>query len=107
MIKTKSIYDPVEPHDGKRIFISSYRPKLREVVADLWFPELGSELELVKNWQGKRFDWHHFSAFYLEKIKQPEMQHLLEEIAEVARQGNVTLIGHARQSSQCHRTYLK
>ncbi|MFH0873388.1 MAG: DUF488 family protein [Candidatus Komeilibacteria bacterium] len=107
MIKTKSIHDPIEPDDGLRLFISSYWPKKSCGPIDLWFPELGSELELVKNWGLEKIDWQIFTAKYLEQLKQPELQSLLRTVADQSKKQTITLLGHAKQDDLCHRSILK
>ncbi len=108
MIKTKSVHDPIEPTDGKRILVSCFWPKFAERnIVDMWFPELGSELELIKNWHGQKFDWDYFRQQYLERLKKPRIQNILEQIAQAAENENITLVGHAKQSQHCQRTILK
>ena len=108
MIKTKSIHDPIEYSDGQRILISCYWPKFATLkIVDLWLPELGSDLELIKNWNGRKYDWDFFKNDYLIKLESSKVEHILKRVAETAKESNVTLIGHARASNQCHRTLLK
>src|SRR3989344_4213067 len=107
MIKTKSIHDPIEPDDGLRLFVSSYWPKTNPQPIDLWFPELGSDLELIKNWGNTKIDWQQFTAAYTEQLKEPPLQSLLRVIARQAENQNITLLGHAKQDDLCHRSILK
>jgi len=108
MLKTKSIHDPIEASDGTRILVSSIWPKFAaDKIVDMWFPELGSPLELIKNWQGQKFDWKIFKQDYLQRLNNPQLQSTLRHIAESASKGNVTLIGHPKDSSKCHRILLK
>ena len=108
MIKTKSIHDQPERSDGQRILVSLYWPKAADPkIVDLWLPELGSELELIKNWGTRKFDWNYFKLEYLKKIQQPELKSLIKDLAETAKEKNITLIGHARRSQDCQRTLLK
>src|SRR3989344_3925415 len=99
MIKTKSVYGAAEASDGLRILVSSFWPQQpRDFTTDLWFPELGSPLELIKNWQGRPYDWIFFADTYKNQLIAPGVQRLIQEIASQARDGNVTLIGQAKQS---------
>jgi uncharacterized protein YeaO (DUF488 family) len=108
MIKTKSIYDKIEVHDGQRILVSCYWPKhSSEKIVDLWLPELGSDLELIKNWQGRKYNWEYFRDNYMQRLERRHIKNLLEQIADLAREKNVTLVGHPRSSDQCHRSLLK
>ncbi len=107
MIKTKSIHDPIEIDDGLRLFISSYWPKSTPSHIDLWFPELGSDLELIKNWGNAKIDWQQFTAAYTEQLRDPRLQSLLQTLAEAAQTKTITLLGHAKQDDLCHRSILK
>ncbi len=107
MIKTKSVHESREDVDGLRILVSSYYPKQAELgFFDLWFPELGSPLELVKNWNGQNYIWDTFSERYKLQLQQTELQSLLETIKKVARNKSVTLIGHSKDGMKCHRSLL-
>jgi|SRR3989344_7216935 len=108
MIKTKSVFEPKETSDGQRILVSRYWPRNIEPRAvDLWFPELGNRLELIKNWPSGRFNWDYFKNDYLDKLNEPKLQPLLKNLADTASQTTITLLGQARQSKHCHRTLLK
>jgi len=108
MIKTKSVHDVIEATDGQRILVSCYWPKYADLkIVDLWLPELGSDLELAKNWQRKKFDWNFFVEDYLKKMEKPEIKKILQQIAITSINKNITLVGHSRSSSICHRSILK
>ncbi len=107
MIQTKSVSEPREASDGLRLFISSYLPKSGYPDMDLWFPELGSPLELIINWGSERYDWDKFVVAYAEQLQQPELQSLLRTIIEQAKKQAITLLGQAKQDEICHRSILK
>ena len=107
MIRTKSIHDPIEADDGLRLFISSYWPKTNPSHIDLWFPELGSELELIKNWGNAKIDWQQFTTAYIEQLKSPDFESLLQTIRAAAQTKTITLLGHAKQDDLCHRSILQ
>lgn len=105
-IQTKSITEPRETSDGLRIFVSSYLPKSGYPDMDLWFPVLGSPLELIINWGSERYDWEKFTNAYSAQLASPELQSLLRTIREQAKKQTITLLGHAKQDEICHRKLL-
>jgi uncharacterized protein YeaO (DUF488 family) len=106
-IQTKSISEPRAASDGLRLFISSYLPKSGYPDMDLWFPELGSPLELIINWGTERYDWQTFIVAYRTQLASPQLQSLLQTIKEQAKNQTITLLGHAKQDEICHRTLLR
>ena len=108
MLKTKSIYEKPEKDDGQRIFVSSYWPK--DVPApriDIWYPELGSPLELIRNWPGNKFDWAYFVQDYRKRLTAPRPRRIMRTIAAEAQEQTITLICQARDERRSHRRLLK
>ncbi|OGY92110.1 MAG: hypothetical protein A3B31_01530 [Candidatus Komeilibacteria bacterium RIFCSPLOWO2_01_FULL_53_11] len=108
MFKTKSVAEPLESHDGKRVLISAYWPLGPENYRfDIWLRELGSELEHVKNWPSHRFDQKKFITQYKRQLKKKALQPILEKLAEEGRYNTVTLLCHCKKDADCHRLILK
>ena len=108
MFKTKSVNEPLEPHDGKRVLISAFWPLgPGKHTFDIWLRELGSELERVKNWPSHRFDQKKFIALYKRQLKKKALQPILEKLAEEGRYNTVTLLCHCKKDADCHRLILK
>jgi len=108
MIKTKSIFEPIEPNDGKRILITYTWPKnLDHANIDSWIKELGHPWELVENWPKARTTWDDFEKHYLEILKKPRIKLLLTDLLKQNQKGDITLLGISRIENKCHRSILK
>lgn len=71
-----------------------------ELPGVLWLPALAPSDEL-RRWFGHRPErWEEFRRRYAEELAQPERRQLLERLAELAREGPVTLLFGARDRSR-------
>lgn len=105
-IKTKCIYEPVEPDDDYRILVMRYWPRgISKDKIDLWEKELGTPADLIKKWKSGSISWKQFSKQYLDSISDKEES--INRIAQIARDKTVTLLCSCRESKHCHRTLLK
>ncbi|MBT4350026.1 DUF488 family protein [bacterium] len=108
MIKTKSIFEPAEASDGKRILITYAWPKnLERTNIDSWIKELGHPWELVENWPKIRMTWDNFAKHYLEILEKPRIKLLLNDLLEQNQKSDITLLGISRIENKCHRSILK
>lgn len=108
MIKTKSIFEPPETSDGKRILITYTWPKnLMSDSIDSWIKELGHPWELVNNWPKARISPLEFKEEYLKILAQPSNQYFLQTLAKQANEQSITLLCTCKIADQCHRTILK
>jgi uncharacterized protein YeaO (DUF488 family) len=74
---------------------------------DIWYKELGTELELIKAWKSGKIDWSEFKKKYLSYIRQKDFQSLIQELAKRARKETITLLCSCEDESHCHRNLLK
>ncbi|HET7035707.1 MAG TPA: DUF488 family protein [Thermomicrobiaceae bacterium] len=99
MIQMKRIYEPASPEDGYRVLVDRLWPrgvKKTEAHLDAWDKDLAPSTELRK-WYGHDPEkWPEFQARYRQELAQPESQHILQDLAERARHGAVTLLYAAR-----------
>lgn len=107
MIRTqKTIYDPADPSDGKRILVMRIWPRgVSRDKVDLWLKELGTDRELIRQWKQGKVSWEEFSRRYKESLKGKRA--LLMQLAEEARRGTITLLCSCRDERHCHRYLLK
>jgi uncharacterized protein YeaO (DUF488 family) len=92
VIKVKRIYEPPEPDDGMRILVERLWPRgvRRESAAiDLWMREIAPSHELRTWFSHDPSKWEEFKRRYWEEIKD---RREFEELVELAKRGNVTLI---------------
>jgi uncharacterized protein YeaO (DUF488 family) len=67
MIKTKSVYDPVDPGDGCRILIMRKWPRgigYKKHAIYKWSKELGPSKGLLEKWNNKEITWRDYVKKY-------------------------------------------
>jgi len=102
----KTVYDKQSPDDGKRILVMRMWPRgVSKDSIDQWEKNLGTEKELIKKWKEKSISWKEFKESYLKSLKGKE--DLLQELAQEAKKGTITLLCSCKDAEHCHRTLLK
>jgi uncharacterized protein YeaO (DUF488 family) len=108
-IHTKRIYNPPSDNDGTRVLVDRLWPRgVRKDNAriDLWPKEITPSNELRK-WfhEDTAKHWSGFQHRYEEELEsQPEM---LDEIREMSRNNDITLITAAKDENRNHVVVLK
>jgi uncharacterized protein YeaO (DUF488 family) len=105
-VKTKCIYDKREKADGVRILITTYWPRgISKDKIDRWEKELGTPPDLIKKWKSGSINWPAFSRLYLSAVRLKKDK--IQELADLARQKDITLLCTCRDGEHCHRKLLK
>jgi uncharacterized protein YeaO (DUF488 family) len=122
MIKTKSVFSPIQPKDGLRILATRFRgrgmPKSRY---DVWMANLGPTEKLLRSYQTGTISWQEFSNRYRKElfelgaidqrnqtIKNHGQKFTLRLIQMLSDRGTVTLMCHCGEDEpHCHRHFLK
>jgi uncharacterized protein YeaO (DUF488 family) len=109
MVKTKSVYDPVEDSDGKRILVTRYRPRgiKREKLSIVeWCWTVAPSRPLLQDWRDGKSSWSEYEERYLAEMCQHEQE--LGKLAELASSGVITLLCfEPEEDPHCHRHLLK
>lgn len=106
MIRAARVYDPPSPDDGYRLLIMRLWPRgVRKDAVDGWEKELGPSTELLRAYRTGRIAWEELARRY--RAEMGEKRELLEQLAQRAREGTVTLLCGCEDESRCHRTLLK
>ena len=107
MIKTgKTVYDPPEPSDGKRVLVMTLWPRgISKKKVDVWMKELGTPRELMKKWKAGEISWAELARGYRRSLRGKEP--LLRELSEESKTGTVTLLCVEKDQTRCHRSILK
>jgi uncharacterized protein YeaO (DUF488 family) len=107
LIKTaKSIYDPPEPSDGRRVLVMTLWPRgISKEKVDVWMKELGTPRETMKKWKAGKITWEELTREYKESLKGKEA--LLETLSRESRRTTITLLCVERDESRCHRSILR
>ncbi len=101
MLKIKRAYEKAEANDGKRILIDRLWPRgvsKAEAGIDEWVKDLAPSTELRKWFGHDPEKWEEFKKRYKRELSSMEKTKLLENIAQIAGQTNVTLIYSAKDT---------
>lgn len=76
---------------------------------DVWLPELAPQPETVKLAQGSKTpaEWARFEKRYRAEMAKPESQHVLELLAKLSRETNLSVGCYCEEESRCHRSILR
>ncbi len=108
MIRIKRIHDMPEPEDGMRIFVDRVWPRgigKGEAAIDFWLRDIGPSTDL-RRWFAKdprRFEQFR-ERYWQELDRHPEA---VDQLRELARQGDVTLLFSARDRERNTAVALK
>lgn len=101
MIRLKRAYEDASDADGRRVLVERLWPRgvtRDEAHLDAWMKNVAPSTELRK-WYGHVVErWPEFQRRYREELQSPERQPLLEDLADRARKGDVTLVYGARDT---------
>jgi uncharacterized protein YeaO (DUF488 family) len=102
----KSVYDPPEPSDGRRVLVMTLWPRgVSKAKVDEWLKDLGTPRDLIRRWKSGKVAWGEFASGYRESLRGKES--LLRLLAEESERGTVTLLCTEKDPSRCHRSLLK
>ncbi len=118
MLKTKSIYDPIDEEDGLRMLVTRYWPRgVKKERSDLWFRDLGPAPVLIRAWKSGQVTWNEFVGLYMDEFSSNDKREAFYRAASMikgaegdapGRAGStVTLLCTCRDAAFCHRRLLK
>ena len=123
MIKTKSVFSPIEPSkDGLRVLATRFRGRgMSTSRYHVWMANLGPSEELLRSVQAGRITWVEFRRRYRKELFEPEaidrrnltiknhgQKFTLRLLQELAKRGTITLMCHCAEEEQhCHRHILQ
>ena len=102
-IAIKRAYEPASAKDGYRVLVDGLWPRgmtSAQLKIDVWMREIAPSNSLRK-WYGHDPEkWEDFRNKYRQELSKPPRKALLEELAERARKGQVTLVFGARDAER-------
>lgn len=124
MLRTNSVASGVPFRAGNmRILVTRYRGRfLPKSAYDIWMPSLGPSEKLLRAFQGGTVTWAGFTRAYQKEILDQEgkcdagnrtiknhgQKFTLRLLAQLADQGDVTLLCHCPpDAAHCHRYVLE
>ena len=107
-VRTKSVYNPAEPTDGRRVLTTQYWPRgIPKTAVDEYIRKLAPSRELLHAFKRGQIDWDAFRSRYLQEMESPEAQAQVCRLAEAARTEAITLMCACKDESECHRSLLR
>jgi uncharacterized protein YeaO (DUF488 family) len=100
-IQMRRVYDPPTPGDGYRVLIDRVWPQgvsKEKARLDAWLKELAVSTELRRWFGHDPARWDEFRERYGRELRAPERRACLQELAERARAGPVTIVYGARDT---------
>jgi uncharacterized protein YeaO (DUF488 family) len=123
VIKTKSVYSPIEPRqDGLRILVARFRGRgLPAARYHVWMANLGPSEKLLREFQSGVIEWGEFSRLYKKELVESEtfdqrnptiknhgQKFTLRLLQALGKRANVTLLCHCpEEEALCHRHLLQ
>jgi uncharacterized protein YeaO (DUF488 family) len=108
MVRTKRVYDPAEPLDGKRILVDRLWPrgiKKEKAKIDEWLKDIAPSDELRKWFSHDPAKWSEFKKRYINELKRKS--ELIERLRSEAKEGTITLLFAARDIEHDNAAVLK
>ena len=106
--RTKSVYEPAEPADGRRVLVTRYWPRgVARAAVDEYVSALAPSRELLHAFKDGAMDWDAFRERYLVEMSAPAARAEIARLAERAGSEPVTLLCVCREESRCHRSLLR
>lgn len=107
-VRTKSVYDPPGPEDGRRVLVTQYWPRgISRNLVDEYVRTLGPTRPLLHAFKSSEIDWPRFEAEYLEEMRKEDSRGEISRLAQLAKSETITLMCVCKDERQCHRSLLK
>lgn len=102
-IDVERVYGATERGPGARVLVDRVWPRgvrKESLGLDLWLRELGPS-DGLRKWFGHRPErWEEFRRRYRTELGHPQQHELLEQLADLAHKGPVTLLYSARDEQR-------
>jgi uncharacterized protein YeaO (DUF488 family) len=107
-VRTKSVYEPADPNDGRRVLATRYWPRgIRKTAADEYVRKLGPSRDLLYAFKRGEIGWETFRARYFQEMEGEEAKSEIRRLADVARSERITVLCVCRDERECHRSLLR
>ncbi|MFE6409179.1 DUF488 domain-containing protein [Streptomyces sp. NPDC057837] len=108
-VRVRRVYDPPEPQDGQRVLVDRLWPRgLAKDAArvDRWPKALTPSTELRRWYHAGEGSYEEFAGRYEAELAGAEAAEALEELRELARAGDVTLLTASKTPAESHAAVL-
>ena len=107
-VATKSVYEPAESDDGRRVLATQYWPRgIPETAADEYVRKLGPSRDLLHAFKRGEIDWEGYKLRYLKEMESEAAKSEIHRLAKAARSERITLMCVCKYEDACHRSLLR
>ena len=115
MLRTKSIFAPKEPSDGKRVSVMSIHklddgltphPKINADSYDDWMKELAPPDRLIGAYLHRGLPFEEFEFGYIRHLRQAKIAEKVLDLAAECLDNTVTILCKDEFPEHCHRRLL-
>jgi uncharacterized protein YeaO (DUF488 family) len=107
-IRTKSVYSPAEPTDGRRVLTTHYWPRgISKRAIHEYVRKLGPSRDLLHDFKRGKISWDSYSARYLEQMQEDGPREEIRRLSDIAQRETVTILCVCKDESRCHRKLLR
>jgi len=107
-VLTKSVYEPPDPLDGRRVLTTQYWARgIPKSAVDEYVRKLGPSRQLLHAFKRGEIDWPAYTSCYLQEMQNEESRREIERLAEIAQRETITLMCVCKDENRCHRTLLR
>lgn len=109
MIKTKSIYAPIDENDGFRVLITRFYPRgIKREKYDAWLRELAPSRELLKQHKNNEIIWKDFLTELLTELRDNNSSvDAIRSLNTKSNMEDITLLCYEKDGLPCHRHLIK
>jgi uncharacterized protein YeaO (DUF488 family) len=110
VIKTKSIFKPVEEDDGVRVLITRYYPRgVKKDHFDYWFQELSPSANLLQAYKERKYDWQTFKSAFLSELWNniDSLETIYALNSSIKKLRDITLLCYEKEGNPCHRHLVR
>ncbi|MFW6125737.1 MAG: DUF488 domain-containing protein [Chloroflexota bacterium] len=110
MLNAKRVYDSTDDADGQRILVDRLWPRgirSEDARVDSWMKELAPSNSLRKWFGHDPEKWAEFKRRYVTELRAADKTRALQDIAQAAARGNVTLVYSAKDREYNNAIVLK
>ncbi|MFJ8596221.1 DUF488 domain-containing protein [Streptomyces sp. NPDC093598] len=108
-VRVRRVHDPAEPEDGVRVLVDRLWPRgLTKEAArvDEWPKALTPSTELRRWYHAGEGSYEEFAERYEAELAAEEAAEALDDVRELARKGDVTLLTASKTPQESHATVL-
>ncbi len=115
MLRTKSIFAPKEPSDGKRISVMSRHtlddgltphPEINAESYDTWMKEFAPPDKLIGDYLHRGLPFEEFEFRYIRHLRKAKIAEKVLDLAVECLDATVTILCKDEFPEQCHRRLL-